>query len=70
MKKLKSYQYNVVSRFCEDLAKGLMLAIILGQTIVRDLSPIQRIFSITTSSSSALLLLILAIYFSKEKQHE
>ena len=67
MKKLKPYQYNVISRFCEDLAKGLMLAIILGQTIVRDLSPIQRIFSITTSSLSALLLLILAIYFSKEK---
>lgn len=31
MRKLKSSQYQTISSFCNDLAKGLMLGVFLGQ---------------------------------------
>ncbi|KKP47255.1 MAG: hypothetical protein UR39_C0005G0068 [Candidatus Woesebacteria bacterium GW2011_GWA1_33_30] len=67
MKKLKLHQYNVISRFCEDIAKGLMLAVILGQMAIANLTPLERVLSILTSIVLALLLLFFAIYFSKER---
>lgn len=67
MRKLKLHQYNVISRFCEDLAKGLMLATALGQAIVVTNSVLGRILSVVIAMSVALLLLFLAVYFSKRE---
>ena len=35
MKNLKALQLNIISEFCSDIAKGLMLAAILGQATFR-----------------------------------
>lgn len=67
MRKLKSYQYNVISRFCEDLAKGLMLATALGQAVIVSNSARDRLFSVIISMLVSLLLLFLAVYFSKKE---
>lgn len=66
MKKLKLHQYNVISRFCEDLAKGLTLAIILGQAFVATEPFLNKAIMILVSVFIALLLLFLAVYFSKK----
>ncbi len=65
MRKLKLYQYNIVSRFCEDIAKALAIAVILGQIAITASFQVRIVLSVATLSVS-LIMLYFAIYFSKE----
>jgi len=64
MKKLKLHQYNVISRFCEDIAKALMVAVILGQIAIANLLFRGLISAFILFSSFSML--FFAVYFSKE----
>ena len=66
MRKLKFYQYNVISRFCEDLAKGLMLGIFLGQITLGSSLGYERIYITLFYFVTALTMFYFAVYFSKE----
>ena len=65
MKKLKLYQYNIVSRFCEDIAKALAVAVILGQVAITTSFQVRIALSVATLLVS-LIMLYFAIYFSRE----
>lgn len=66
MKKLKPYQYNVVSRFCEDIAKGLMLGVFLGQITFGSSLGFERIYITMFYFVMSLTMFYFAVYFSKE----
>lgn len=66
MKKLKSQQFQTISNFCNDIAKGLMLAVFLGQiTLIPSLGSIKILISVVYLLVS-LIMFYFAIYFSKE----
>jgi len=66
MKKLKPQQFKTISNFCNDIAKGLMLAVFLGQiTLIPSLGSIKILISVVYLLVS-LIMFYFAIYFSKE----
>ncbi|PIP57964.1 hypothetical protein COX03_00200 [Candidatus Woesebacteria bacterium CG22_combo_CG10-13_8_21_14_all_39_10] len=65
MKKLKTYQFNVIARFCEDVSKALVIAVILGQIAISTSVSVRIILSVATCLV-ALIMLYFAIYFSRE----
>lgn len=66
MLSLESGQFKVLADFFSDLAKGLILAAVIGQGFVSEISGLARaIFSIFWITF-ACVSLYLALYFSKE----
>lgn len=66
MRKLKLHQYNVISRFCEDLAKGLMLGVFLGQITLGSSLGYERIFISIFYFITSLIMFYFAVYFSRK----
>ena len=61
---LQPKQYSVISGFCTDLAKGIALSAIVGQSIILESSNL-RLVIILTWLIVALLLLYMAVLISK-----
>ena len=64
--KLKPSQFNTLSNFFNDVAKGLVLAAILGQGTLTNFSGLVRILISLFWIMSALFLLYFAVLFSRE----
>lgn len=66
MRKLKSQQFKTISEFCNDIAKGLMLGVFLGQiTLATSMGAVKILASLFYFLMS-LIMFYLAVYFSKE----
>jgi len=63
MKKLKSQQFKTISNFCNDIAKGLILAVVLGQITVDIPSTLKILFSVSILMMS-FIVFYFAVYFS------
>ncbi len=65
--KLSSSQYRILSGFCSDVSKGLVLAAIVGQGVAGELSVVSRILTTLFWVGVALLLLYFALFFSRHE---
>lgn len=58
-------QLETLSDFCNDVAKGIFLATLLGQGTLGKLSGIERLVISSQWTAAALLFLMMALYFKK-----
>ena len=63
---LTTGKYKTLSEFCNDVAKGTALGVILGQNSLSGAAPSIRIAISIFWIAVSLLLLVLALVFSKE----
>lgn len=66
--RLKISQYKLLSNFCNDIAKGVMLAGLLGQGVFSLPTLTTRIVVSTFAFLFAFVMLYFAIYFRGLKQ--
>jgi len=65
-----SSQFKVLAEFFNDLAKGMILAAIIGQGFVLKVSPGIRIISLIFWILCGCVFLEFALYFMKESEDE
>ena len=63
---LSPKQYEPISEFCLDIAKGLVLAVFVGQNFVKGITGLPRLIVSLSWTLAALLFLIFAVLFKKE----
>lgn len=67
---LGKIQFKVVSDFCNDVAKGIMIAAVVGQGAMESLSGLSRGFLSLFWGFTSLFMLYFAILFSKEANYD
>lgn len=63
--KLRSYQFKVLSDFCSDFAKGLALAVVIGQGFAGEVRGLERASFSLIWIMFACLFLYFAIYLAQ-----
>jgi hypothetical protein len=64
--KLKPQQFEPLSEFCLGIAKGLMLAVFIGQGLVSEISGLRQLVLSLSWVIMSCLFLLLAVVFKKE----
>lgn len=62
---LKSSQFKTLADFCNDVAKGVMLAVIVGQGVLGNIIGIERLVVSLAWVFISLSLLYFAVIFSQ-----
>jgi hypothetical protein len=60
---LSPKQYEPISEFCLDIAKGLILAVFVGQNFVKGIAGLPRLIVSLSWTVMAFLFLIFAVLF-------
>ena len=63
---LSPKQHEPISEFCLDIAKGLILAVFVGQNFVKETAGLPRLIASLSWTILAFLFLIFAVLFKKE----
>ncbi len=65
---MKEHQLSLISEFCNDIAKGLMLGAFIGQGFLGNLGGIQRLTMMILWISASFIFLFFSIQLSQEQK--